>query len=233
MQKIIVIMVVFVGFCISFGEYSAYWSELHYPDELVDFLSSVSNGEVFTENLRTYDSPEAIFEMGRLYYARGLYRQALAFFNRTDCCGDLRLLYIGLCNIVLDNPDSAKIVLSKINEPSLRPWSSAAIAYITGNTPSVVDDYPYLRNFFIKESVSSANRKGFTLQFGAFADSSRAENLAQTLKDIGLSPYIVKVEIGGRTLFRVRAEHFDTKEKAQEAGSALGDQFIFMVVPEE
>ena len=74
---------------------------------------------------------------------------------------------------------------------------------------------------------------GYTLQFGAFADSVKAYKLIQKLTDIGLEPYISETEVNGAQLLRVRAENFNSRDEAEEAGSALGDQFIYMVVPRE
>lgn len=230
---IITFLALGISFCLSEPPYSDWWRTANYPNDIISSLSVAGSAEKIAETLQANKSPAATFELGRLYYARGLYRQALAFFQKTTFGGDMRLLYIGLCNIVLGEPDSARVFLAKISTPNLRAWSSAGLARISQTIPASANDYPYITNFFVVKSDSTTQQKGFTLQFGAFADSSRAENLAKVLKDIGLSPYLLKVQIGDKTLFRVRAEHFSTKAEAEQAGAALGDQFIYMVVPEE
>ena len=209
-----------------------FWKQAGYSDSLAVTLANTRSGEMLAEKLQSDRSPQAIFELGRLYYARGLYRQALAFFNSTDFGGDTRLLHIGFCHIVLGENDSASTILSRISDARLRAWSAAGLARISNTVPTSANDYPYLSNFFMTETPDTVQKKGFTLQFGAFADSLRATGLVEILRDIGLSPYMTKAESGGKMLFRVRAEHFATREEAEEAGAALGDQFIYMVVPE-
>ena len=234
MKSIIIISftVCALGFCET--AYESYWTTDKYPDSLAIIMAGTHSGEQLAQEIQRAKSPEATFELGRLYYARGLYHQALAFFQQTDFGGDLRSYHIGLCYLVLDEKDSAQVWLSKTSDPRLRAWSSAALAKISKNSPAVLNDYPYLAGFFeTQPAATPAVQKGFTLQFGAFADSARAEQMVQMLKDIGLSPYIVKIVVNDKTLFRVRAERFASKEEAQQAGSALGDQFIFMIVPEE
>jgi len=236
MKIYIIITVQLILYSLTFSEpsYSSYWLANGYSTETAALMGKTQSGEILTQQLQKSDSPETIFEMGRLYYARGLYRQALSFFRKTDFGGDLRLLYIGLCNIVLNEPDSAKTALVKITDARIRAWSSAGLARISNTTPTAANDFPYLTNFFLTGSEETEqSKKGYTLQFGAFADSTRAQKMVEILKDIGLTPYTTRIDVGERILFRVRAESFPTKEEAQQAGAALGDQFIFMVVPEE
>ncbi len=216
-------------------QYSAYWDKLDYSSDLCTYLGNMHNAEQIAEKFRQNETPQTLFELGRLYFSRGLYRQALAFLQRTDFGGDTRLLLIGFCNIILDEPDSAKIYLAQITQPRLRAWSSAGLAKISKSIPKSVNDYPYIANFFttIPRAADSSHTGGYTLQFGAFSDSLRANIMMKKLMDIGLSAYIQKTTIGDKILYRVRAEHFATKEDAENAGSALGDQFIYMVVPEQ
>ena len=217
-------------------KYSQFWIKKGYPRELAVVMGETRNAEEVAEKLRASETDEGLFELGRLYFARGLYRQALAFFQRTNFGGDARIYFLGLCHFILGNPDSAKAYFSQVQDERFRPWASAGLGKIDSATPSVVGDYPYLGRFFPQKGGETATKKqsgGYTLQFGAFADSTRAEKLAAKLRDVGLHPYLQKVTIGGRTLYRVRAEHFATKSEAEQAGAALGDEFIYMVVPEE
>ena len=215
-------------------QYSLYWDKLSYSSQLSTYLGDMRNAEQIAEKLRQSETPQTLFELGRLYYSRGLYHQALAFFQRTDFGGDSRLLLMGFCNIILGEPDSAKVYIVQITRPRLRAWSAAGLAKISGSIPSSVNDYPYIANYFtdIKKTADSSHTGGYTLQFGAFADSLRANTMMLKLEDIGLSPYIQKTKIGEKLLYRVRAEHFANKKDAENAGAALGDQFIYMVVPE-
>jgi len=198
-------------------------------------MSDMRSAEMLAEKLREDETPEALFELGRLYFSRGLYRQALAFFQRTEFGDDEKILCIGLCQMILGENDSANFAFAQISNPRLRAWSSTGLAKIAENMPSAINDYPYLINFFADFSKPTDTKRtgGYTLQFGAFADSTRANLLIEKLKDIGLSPYIQEKTTEDRIFYRVRAEHFATKSEAEEAGTALGDQFIYMVVPEE
>ncbi len=223
----------------AWGEpkYSQFWIKKGYPRELAVVMGETRNAEEVAEKLRASETDEGLFELGRLYFARGLYRQALAFFQRTTFGGDARNLMIGLCHLILNQPDSARDYLSAVQDSRFRPWASAVLAKINSTTPTAAADYPYLGNFFPATAQKTGQGErisgGYTLQFGAFADSLRAEKLAARLRDVGLHPYLQKVKIGGKVLYRVRAEHFATKEEAEQAGAALGDAFIYMVVPAE
>ena len=235
--KSITIIVFLILATLIFAEipYSTHWVKAQYPENLRMVIGDMRNAEMLAEKLREEETPEALFELGRLYYSRGLYRQALAFFQRTGFGGDTRFLLIGFCHKILNEPDSAKVFLAQITEPRLRAWSSAGLAKISSSVPSAISDYPYLINFFAEAGIPSDTLRtgGYTLQFGAFSDSIRAVLLSQKLRDIGLSPYIQSTAVNEKILFRVRAEHFATKEDAEEAGAALGDQFIYMIVPED
>ncbi|RKZ35161.1 hypothetical protein DRQ33_00295 [bacterium] len=237
MRTIAKIVILSALLACAFGEpqYSAYWARNDYPNDLITVMGDMRGAEQIAEKLRQSESPEALFELGRLYYSRGLYRQALAFFQRTDFGEDVRLLLMSFCYIILDQKDSAKVYLSQINQNRLRAWSSAGLARMEQNIPSAVADYPYLANFFaeVKPNADSTFTGGFTIQFGAFSDSSRAFIMMNKLKDIGLEPYIQKTVVNEQVLYRVRAERFRTKQEAEEAASALGDQFIYMIVPVE
>ena len=219
-------------------KYSLFWTRRGYPGDLANAMGEMRNAEQIAEKLRNSEHPAALFELGRLYFARGLYRQAMAFFHRTEFGGDARKLMLGLCYLILEQPDSAQFYFSQIQETRYRAWASAGLAKVNGTVPTSSLDYPYLANFFAsasKKRFSSAGEQkpGYTLQFGAFSDSTRAQKLANKLREVGLNPYIQKVTIGGKTLYRVRAEHFTTRQEAEQAAAALGDEFIYMIVPEE
>lgn len=212
--------------------YADYWKSAGYSIDEIKVLSEQRNCDKVADVLRSSSTPQAKFEMGKLYYARGLYRQALGFFKNTNFGGDLRKLYIGLCYLVLDENDSAKSIISAISDTTLRPWSSAILGKISGTKPVVIGRYRYLAGFWNEETGEKQKQGKFTIQFGAFSKKELAEALSEKLKSIGLEPYITEVKIGDRILFRVRHGHFNSKEEAEEVGEAIGDQFIFQVVPE-
>lgn len=212
--------------------YLDYWKSAGYSAEETKALSEQRNCDKVADALRSSSTPQATFELGKLYYARGLYRQALGFFKNTDFGGDLRKLYIGLCYLVLGENDSAKSIVSTIADSTLRPWSSAILGKISGTKPVVVGKYRYLSGFWGEETDNEQGQDKFTLQFGAFSKRELAEALSEKLKAAGLEPYIMEVRISDKTLFRVRHGHFNSREEAEQVGEAIGDQFIFQVVPE-
>ncbi len=230
-MRLFVICALSFAFAFAGDGYLQFWRAFGYDDELAQAMAEATDCERLAELLRKRGTDEALFELGRLYYSRGLYRQALAFFQRTEFGGDVRSLYIGLCALVLGEVDTARAYLARISDAHTRAWSSAGLARIDGTFPAAAGDFPYLANFF-SAKPGSTQAGGYTLQFGAFVDSSRAEALAQKLRDVGLHPYIVRARVGGRIFFRVRAEHFATRKEAEDAAAALGEQFIYMIVPE-
>jgi len=77
-------------------------------------------------------------------------------------------------------------------------------------------------------ATGGARQGSFTLQFGAFGESTRARAVAGELQRAGLDARVVQVE--GSPLFRVRAEAFVTREEADARAVALRERGFEVIV---
>jgi septal ring-binding cell division protein DamX len=62
---------------------------------------------------------------------------------------------------------------------------------------------------------------GWTVQVNAFEEKRGADDLVRKLKKKGVDAYVMKVDVRGQIWFRVRAGHFDSKEKAKQLENRL------------
>jgi len=93
----------------------------------------------------------------------------------------------------------------------------------------------------VKEKIAAQEKAApdwarFTIQVGAFRDSSRAADYIQRLKAGGVESYLVEPERGGRRIFKVRVGAFASDSAAtREARSLQGERLIedWRVVPYE
>ncbi len=66
---------------------------------------------------------------------------------------------------------------------------------------------------------------GWVLQLGSFGNAANASKLVQRVSAAGYNAYQESVEVGGRTLHRVRIGHWREKGEAASAGNRLTGQF--------
>ena len=71
----------------------------------------------------------------------------------------------------------------------------------------------------------------YTLQFGAFTERGNAIRLADELRRVVQDVRIERAESGGRTLFRVRAGRFETKEDADRTASRIQEETGYFSKP--
>ena len=66
---------------------------------------------------------------------------------------------------------------------------------------------------------------GWVLQLGSFGNAANASKLVQRVSAAGYNAYQESVQVGGRTLHRVRVGHWREKDEAASAGNRLTGQF--------
>lgn len=70
--------------------------------------------------------------------------------------------------------------------------------------------------------TDAAQREGpWTVQINAYPNDRDAKELAKKLKDKGYDAYVTSTKVKGRTWYRVRVGHFDTREQAQQLQETL------------
>ena len=93
----------------------------------------------------------------------------------------------------------------------------------------------------VKEKIAAQEKgapagAGFTIQVGAFRDSSRAADIIQRLKTRGVESYLVPPAEGERRIFKVRVGAFDSDSAATREARSLQDERLIQewaVVPYE
>lgn len=87
----------------------------------------------------------------------------------------------------------------------------------------------------VAEILAASPVAGWMVQLGSFSDESNARRQAQRISTYGHEAHIYRFAAGGgRTMFRVRLGPVETRERAQEAASALSAQgFVAQLVAPE
>jgi DedD protein len=87
----------------------------------------------------------------------------------------------------------------------------------------------------VAEILAASPVAGWMVQLGSFSDESNARRQAQRINTYGHEAHIYRFAAGGgRTMFRVRLGPVETRERAQEAASALSAQgFVAQLVAPE
>jgi DedD protein len=87
----------------------------------------------------------------------------------------------------------------------------------------------------VAEILAASPVAGWMVQLGSFSDESNARRQAQQISTYGHEAHIYRFAAGsGRTMFRVRLGPVESRERAQEAASALSAQgFVAQLVAPE
>lgn len=75
--------------------------------------------------------------------------------------------------------------------------------------------------FWKERATARLKADSYSLQFGAFRDTTNAAQTAKTLRAQGLDPHIVNEVRDGQLMFFVRSGEFNTYDEADEARSKL------------
>ena len=227
--------------------YSEFWRRQGYSEEMALIMSRVEPAEKIEDLLKLQDDKFACLNLARLYFARGQY--ILAEKTLAKCPNDAeeaKMLSLLLASVLHKN--FSEDVISGGTD---RLYALAAVlgAKSTLKLDEALMRYPYLANFAIKKQTMALKEneqkivpelletidstKKFAIQFGAFADSLRAEMFLRKLGNQGIKAYIEKIKRGGRKLYAVRHGSFNTRKEAVKAKSNICASFECIIVIRE
>ena len=75
------------------------------------------------------------------------------------------------------------------------------------------------------ENEPSRGHQPYSVQIDAVMDRQGADNMVRRLREGGYEPYIVEIQIGGKTWYKVRVGHYQTEAEAHEAEQRLREDF--------
>mgnify|MGYP001241970557 CR=1 FL=1 len=202
-----------------------------WQDSTVTRIMMTPDSPALYDSLKAIGSDEAIFELGRLCYSQGLYRQAEQYFLRLPRSKH-RDIFLIQTEQILGNessldPQEISVDFSLLLLYNQQPDSIHAFN-VTG----------YLANFLPppKENKDIANSPDkyhidgrFVLQFGAFSNKELAENLKQKLVENDVDARIEPSP--DSSLYIVLAVGWDNREQAELLGERLN--FIYTVIDRE
>ena len=227
--------------------YSGFWRQQGYSEEMALIMSRVEPAEKIEDLLKLQDDKFAYFNLARLYFARGQYILAEKTLARCPNVSDDAKILLLLISSVLHERLSEDIASE--NEDKLTALAAVLGAKSALKLDEALMRYPYLANFAVKkqtmalkenerktvpefsETIDSTKR--FAIQFGAFADSLRAEMFLRKLGNQGIKAYIEKIKRDGRKLYAVRHGSFNTRKEAVNAKSNICASFECIIVIRE
>lgn len=74
-------------------------------------------------------------------------------------------------------------------------------------------------------SPAAPSGKGWVVQAGSFGQSANAEKLVNQLKKGGRTAFIEKIDVSGKTLYRVRVGPMESREAADKELAAIEKEF--------
>lgn len=74
-------------------------------------------------------------------------------------------------------------------------------------------------------STAQTNGAGWLLQLGSFGNAANASKMVEQVSAAGYNAWQDSVAVGGRTLYRVRVGHWQSKSDAADAGTRLAQRF--------
>ncbi|MFP4458590.1 MAG: SPOR domain-containing protein [Candidatus Zixiibacteriota bacterium] len=191
------------------------------------------------DSLSELDGNVAKFEMGRLCFSLGLYRQAQQYFEMADDT-ELKFLFLAQINMILSEYDLALVYLEKIPDTSFAGYPMLCKKQISSLKPDLTenldinDDFSKFYSYFVKQESSlddfSYEDGSFTIQFGAFSDESRAKVLEEKVSKEGLNTRIAQKSKDGQILYLVHGGSFKTKDQAEKKAEQLSGAFIYNIV---
>ena len=186
------------------------------------------------DSLRLVGTPEAMFELARLCYSLGLYKQAKQHFS-TCPQSELRDLFlIQIAQILSEESLLSHDIKDYPDYSHLLDYNSEPDTIIAFNITG------YLKNFVVmpetnKDIALDSNNSDivgkYAVQFGAFSKIELAQRLLEKLNKNGINAVIENIEGPETSLFHVRAGSFTDIEAAENYGENLN--FIYSIIDRE
>ncbi|MBN2541780.1 SPOR domain-containing protein [bacterium] len=214
-------------------------------------LNADTSWNRFREALNHNPTGLACKELGKIAYARGLYKQARILLELHADIDDETRFWLGQCLIILSEYDSAKVALEGISTPPYLGFSYVALGdvfsllgdeEVAGHFYEYVEDDEDLSGLVKGKQTSStvpapqaATRKpgdwkGWVIQFGAFQNRENAADLKVMIEKEGFNIKIVEKSIGSQKYYLVWAGVWNSMDEAEERATAMSDYYAYRIL---
>lgn len=117
--------------------------------------------------------------------------------------------------------DQAELFRLRAGPYTSRGDADRALSQIAATVAGVE---PVVRSFDGGSDQSSSQRSGYSVQVGSFASKNNAERLVARVREYGHEAFMHEEDSGGRTIWRVRAGLFESREPAEKLLDELRSQ---------
>ena len=207
--------------------------------------------EYYQKLILTYPGSQytqkALFRLGQMKYAQGLYRTALLLFkkvrdnDRQSVIMQESLYWAGLCNMAMKQSDSAVVQLRRvISEFPVREISKAAAqdlksmgvnsSFSSDRAADSPPDQTASRDGISVQPPAPENKPdetsiSYTVQVGAYSNPANADAREQFFEGEGFTVHRSSKTVNGQTLYLVWVGSFGSENEAREFSRSLREKY--------